>query len=289
MTGGTRVTRPSASMRPRRSLGRGRWPLSVSASLVVVTGMVVLAVLAEKLTPYDPTEVDLFGAYGPPGPAHWLGQDDLGRDVLSRLVYATRLSLLGPLLVVLTSTVVGVPLGLMTGYLGGRVDAVLSRIFDILFAFPALLLAIAIVATFGVGFTTCVIAVTITYIPLMARAIRSATLVEREKDYVSACRLQGFSSGRVVVRHIAPTLTPLIVSQVGVFFAYSLLDLAALSFLGLGVQPPSTDWGNMLASAGTSIFHAPFNVIPPALAVVALVVSVNLLADHAGRQWGDHP
>jgi len=260
-------------------------PMSIKFSFVVLVVITLIAITGNLLAPYDPTEVDFFGAYGVPNLRHLLGQDEAGRDVLSRLVSATRLSVLGPLLVVIVSTLVGVPLGLLTGYLGGWSDSFISRIFDIIFAFPALLLAIAIVAIFGMGFITCVIAVAITYIPLMARTVRSGTLSEKGKDYVTAIKLQGLPSRKIAVGHIFPTLLPLIVSQMGVFFSYSLLDLAALSFLGLGVQPPNTDWGGMLANAGLAIFHSPFNVVPPALCLVILVVCSNLLADHAGNQW----
>jgi len=262
-----------------------RLPISIKFSLIVLVVIALLAISGKLLSPYDPSEVDFSGAYGVPNLGHLLGQDEAGRDVLSRLISATRLSVLGPLLVVIVSTLVGVPLGLLTGYLGGWSDSLISRIFDVIFAFPALLLAITIVAIFGIGFITCVIAVAITYIPLMARTVRSGTLSEKGKDYVTAIKLQGLPSRRIAMSHIFPTLLPLIVSQMGIFFSYSLLDLAALSFLGLGVQPPSTDWGGMLANAGLAIFHSPFNVLPPALCLVILVVCSNLMADFAGNQW----
>jgi peptide/nickel transport system permease protein len=241
--------------------------------------MVVVAIFAPLIAPQDPNEVHLLSVLSGPSSSHLLGTDSSGRDILSRLIYGARLSLLGPLFVILIATVFGVPLGLIAGYRGGWADGLISRVGDVVFAFPPLLLAIVIVATFGPGFRTAVIAVSITYVPLMARVVRSGTLVERDKPYVDACRVQGFGMVRTCGRHIAPSLARLINSQLAVYFAYSLLDLAALSFLGLGTQPPTADWGGMLADAQQGIFESASGVVPPAVAIVLLVVSFSLFAD----------
>jgi peptide/nickel transport system permease protein len=263
----------------RRARARRLPSAVVITSVAIIAVMVIAAVAAPLVAPHDPNRIDLGGAFAHPGDGSLLGQDSAGRDILSRLVYGARLSLLGPLFVVALAAVVGVPLGLAAGYRGGVLDGVLSRVFDVIFAFPALLLAILVVATFGSGFLTAVVAVAVTYVPLMARVVRSGALVEREKTYVDACRLQGFGAVRICARHIGPNLTRLIVSQTAVYFGYALLDLAALSFLGLGTQPPTSDWGNMLANANQGIFDSPTGVVPPSVAIVLLVVSFNLIAD----------
>jgi peptide/nickel transport system permease protein len=277
----------------RRGLGRAlrlSHPPSVvlGISVAIVLLMVLAAILAPLIAPHDPNQIKLAGAFEHPGADALLGRDSSGRDILSRLIYGARLSLLGPLFVVLVAGLIGIPLGLAAGYAGGWADGIVSRVFDLMFAFPALLLAILIVATFGTGFSTAVIAVAITYIPLMGRVVRSGALVERGQPYVDACRLQGFGPVRICARHITPNLFRLIVSQTAVYFGYALLDLAALSFLGLGTQPPTADWGSMLANANQGIFDSPTGVIPASVAIVMLVVSFNLIADWlADRSEGE--
>jgi peptide/nickel transport system permease protein len=260
----------------------------VLVSLAIISAAVIMAIAAPFVAPQDPNAIHLAQAYAAPHAGAIFGADSAGRDILSRLIYGARLSLLGPILVIVVAALVGVPLGLLAGYVGGATDAVVSRAADVMFAIPGLLLAILIVATFGAGFTTAVIAVAITYVPLMARVVRSGALVERSKAYVDACRLEGFGVVRICGLHIAPNLTRLIVSQVAVYFAYAVLDLAALSFLGLGTQPPTPDWGNMLANANQGIFNSPTGVIPASVAIVLVVVSVSLIADWVAER-GEGP
>jgi peptide/nickel transport system permease protein len=266
-------------VRPELGVRAGRFSVVTTVSLAIVAAMVAAGLLAPILPLQDPNAVNLLAVLNGPSSHHLLGSDSAGRDILSRLVFGTRVSMLGPLFVIALATIVGVPLGLIAGFRGGWVDGVLSRIFDVIFAFPPLILAIVIVATFGPGFKTAVLAVAVTYVPLMARVTRSGALVEREKPYVDACRVQGYGTLRICFRHIGPSLSRLVVSQLAVYFAYSLLDLAALSFLGLGTQPPTSDWGGMLADAQQSIFESATGVIPPAVAIVLLVVSFSLVAD----------
>jgi peptide/nickel transport system permease protein len=262
--------------------------VTVSATLLV--GIVGCAVLAPFLAPHNPNAIDLLSPYTGPSHAYILGQDSAGRDILSRLIYGARLSLLGPTIVIGVALAAGVPLGLLAGYRGGWVDGLISRCFDLVFAFPSLLLAIVIVATFGANFLTAVIAVAITYIPLMGRVVRAGALVEREKTYVEACRLQGYGAWRVFMVHMIPNMARVLVSQTTLYFAYGLLDLSALSFLGLGAQPPEIDWGGMLENANQGVFESPSGVVFPALAIVALVVSLNFIADwvleHQSRRTG---
>lgn len=261
----------------RRS--NGRLTKTAGFGILVIILMTLCAALAPLLAPYDPNFVDLSASLSGPSLAHPLGFDGAGRDILSRVIYGARLSLLGPLVVVALAAAVGVPLGIAAGYIGGWSDAILSRCFDVLFAFPALLLAAVIVATFGPGFTTIVVAVTVIYVPLMARIVRAATLVEREKPYVDAMRVQGFGVLRICALHIAPNIATLIIGQTALYFGYALLDLAGLSFLGFGVQPPTSDWGSMLWYSKQQVYVYPLGVVPPAVAIVLSVVAFNLVGD----------
>jgi peptide/nickel transport system permease protein len=272
---------------PGRRLRR-RAPKVALAALVVVVLLVIVTVFAPWLAPHDPDKGDLVQSLAGPSGSHWLGTDGAGRDVLSRLMYGARLSLLGPLLVVLAAALVGVPLGVAAGYAGGWVDAVLSRTFDLVFAFPALLLAAVIVATFGAGFTTITAAVTVIYIPLMARVVRSGVIVERRKPYVDALQVQGFGPLRIAVLHIMPSVLTLVIGTTALYFGYALLDLAGLSFLGFGVQPPTPDWGSMLWYADQSVYVSVVGVIGPAAAIVISVVALNLIGDWLVARAGAH-
>ncbi len=191
------------------------------------------------------------------------------------------MSLLGPTIVVGIALLEGVPLGFLAAYRGGFTDGIVSRLFDVLFAFPSLLLAVVIVATFGASFITAALAVAITYIPLMGRVVRSAALVERSKPYVEECRLQGYGAWRVLFVHMMPNMGRVLISQTTLYFAYGLLDLSALSFLGLGAQPPQIDWGGMLENANQGVFQSATGVVFPAAAIVLLVVSLSFLGEWA--------
>lgn len=256
-----------------------RIPKTAIFGMAVIVGFALVALLASVIAPYDPNAIDLSAAFSGPTATHPFGQDGAGRDILSRLLFGARLSLLGPLLVVLLATLLGAPIGIVAGYAGGWLDGFLSRTLDVVFAFPALLLAAVIVATFGPGFTTIVVAVAVIYVPLMARVVRAGAIVERNKPYVDALKVQGFSALRICAAHIGPNLATLIVGQTALYFGYALLDLAGLSFLGFGVQPPTPDWGSMLWYAKQQVFVSPTSVVPPAVAIVLSVVAFNLAGD----------
>jgi peptide/nickel transport system permease protein len=272
---------------------RRRWiptldaPAAAYVGGIVILALVLVAILAPFIAPYDPNAIDLSNTFAPPSSEHLLGTDASGRDILSRLIYGTRTSLLGPLLVVGISTLVGVPLGLLAGYRGGRVDGVLGRIWDVMFAFPPLLLAIVIVAAFGAGFWTATLAIAIIYIPLLARVVRGVVLVEREKAYVDACKVQGFPGTRVATRHVLPNVAPTIAAQSTLNFGYALLDLAGLAFLGLGVQPPTADWGQMLTDGRESlVLHHYSEVVSASIAIAVAVVAFNLVGDALSERAG---
>jgi peptide/nickel transport system permease protein len=259
-------------------------PMGTIVGAAIIGALVLVAVLAPVLAPHEPNVTQLSQTLAGSSPGHPLGQDGSGRDILSRLIYGTRLSLLGPLLVVLLSVAVGVPAGLIAGYRGGVVDAALSRLWDLVFGFPSLLLAIIIVATFGAGFWTAVAAITVTYIPLLARVVRGVVLVETRKAYVDACRLQGFSGRRTAVLHVLPNVAGTVIAQSTLNFGYALLDLAGLAFLGLGVQPPTADWGSMLADGRQNILLSTNEVVYASIAIAVAVIAFNVLGDSLSRR-----
>jgi peptide/nickel transport system permease protein len=227
----------------------------------------------------DPNAQNLSLSLKPPTGEFLLGTDKLGRDVWARIVHGAAPTLLGAMVVVVISGVIGIPLGLVAGYYGGRVDTVIMRILDALLAFPALLLAILVVATFGRGLTTVVIALGVIYVPAMARLVRSVTLVHARLAYVDAGRALGYSDTRIMLRHILPNLVAAVVVQSTIDLAYAILDIAALSFLGLGQQPPDPDWGSMLADARSYLLQDPWPAMSAGIAIMLAVVSVNLVGD----------
>ena len=265
----------------RVRLAGGGWLVRLSAMLLAA--FVVAAVLAPWLAPYDPNVNDLSDALAPPSGRHWLGTDQVGHDTLSRLIYGARTSLVGPLAVVVTATFLGVVLGMVAGWRGGAVDVVLSRIFDVVFAFPALLLAILAVSLFGKGLVAPVIAMSIAYTPFVARQVRGLVLTARSRPYVAAYAVQGFGPVDVAARRVLPNIAPLVLAQATVLFGYALLDLAALSFLGLGVQPPTADWGAMInESRGAVLLGEPLTAVVPSVAVIVTVIAFNLLGEELG-------
>ena len=250
------------------------------AAVVVLVGFVLLAVFAPLLAPYPPDTTDLLNSLAPPSPQHWLGTNQVGQDTLSRLIYGSRTSLIGPLAVVVLSTLFGITVGLLAGWRGGWVDAGLSRILDIMFAFPGLLLAILAVALFGKGLVAPVIAMSIAYTPFVARLVRSLVIQARSRPYVAAYRVQGFGPVHIAVRRLLPNVSPTVLAQSTLNFGYALLDLAALSFLGLGVQPPTPDWGAMInESRGAVLQGQPLSAVAPALAIVVVVVAFNIVGE----------
>lgn len=253
------------------------------ACVAILVAFVLVAILAPWLAPYDPDAMSLSDTLAPPSPAHWLGTDELGRDTFSRLLYGARTSLVGPLCVVVFSTVLGVIVGLVAGWRGGWVDAVLTRVLDVLFAFPGLLLAILVVALFGKGMVAPIIAMSVAYLPFVARLTRSLVVTHRSRPYVAAYRVQGFGGTSVAVRRVLPNTSATVLSQSTLNFGYALLDLAALSFIGLGVQPPTPDWGSMVNQGrGAVLAGEPLSAIAPALAIILVVVAVNVVGDELG-------
>jgi peptide/nickel transport system permease protein len=241
-------------------------------SAVVILVLALVAIFAPVLTPHDPNAIDLLHPFAAPSSEHLLGTDDTGRDLLSRLIAGSRTSLVGPLVVVILEVALGVPLALVAAWRGGLVDGVVSRVLDVIFAFPGILLAILVIAFFGAGLKSAVIALAIAHMPYLARVTRGAAIRERRLAYVQALEVQGFSAVRICARHLVPNLIPLIVAQATVSFGYVMIDLAGLSFLGLGVQPPTADWGVMVSAGEQNILagHPEQSLYAGALIVITV-------------------
>ena len=271
------VPRPGLLVRIRRSpLARNR---AAILGLVILVPILIATIAPSLLTGLHPNTQDLAASLQYPSGEHLLGTDKLGRDVWARIVFGAQPTLLGALVVILISGVIGIPLGLVAGYYGGLVDAVIMRILDALLAFPALLLAILVVATFGRGLGTVVIALGVIYVPAMARLVRSVTMVQRSLAYVDAGRALGFSDARILFRHILPNLVAAVVVQSTIDLAYAILDIAALSFLGLGQQPPDPDWGSMLSDGRAYLMENAWPALSAGFAIMLSVVSFNLVGD----------
>ncbi|MBL5974562.1 MAG: ABC transporter permease [Candidatus Leucobacter sulfamidivorax] len=269
----TKASKPGVLVAWARRLG----PVA-GAALVVIVLLALMAVFAQLIAPYPPNLVDLGAANQGPSPQHLLGTDSTGRDLLTRLIYGARISLLGPLGVVALAIFLGVSTALVSVWWGGRVDAFISRVTDILFSFPALLLAIVAVAIFGKGLVAPGIALAIAFTPYVARLTRAPALRLRQMPFIAALEVQGFSALSISLRHMVPNLAPFIAGQATILFGTAMIDLAALSFLGLGVQPPTAEWGAMVSAGQTSIIAGyPYESISAGLMIVIAVVSFNLL------------
>ena len=245
----------------------------------IVLLIVLMALLADVIAPYDPIRGRLADMLQPPSRAHWMGTDEQGRDILSRIIHGSRISLQVGLVAVGISLTTGTLIGAVSAYFGGWLDLLVMRIIDILLAFPSILLAIAITAILGPSLTNAMIAVGIVGMPVYARLVRASVLSLREQDFVQAARAAGGGHGRILGRHILPNaLAPLIV-QSTLSIGTAMLDAAGLSFLGLGARPPTPEWGAMLSGAQVYIQLAPWVVTFPGLAIMLAILGFNLLGD----------
>ncbi len=252
---------------------------------LAITGMVIMgvflltAVFAPLIAPYHPLKQELIMRRRPPSQEHWFGRDDLGRDILSRIIFGARFSLQVGVLSVGFAIVIGAIVGAIASFLGGWVDSIVMRLMDVMLAFPALLLAIAIVTILGPGLINMLYAIGIVSIPAYARIVRASVLTVKEQDYILAARAVGVPPTRMLVRNVLPNcLTPLIV-QGTLGIGTAILDAAGLSFLGLGAQPPKPEWGAMLGQGRYSMFTAPHIVVFPGVAIMLTVLGFNLLGD----------
>jgi len=273
------VPAPAKRRRDNRVWRRLRRNRRALFGFVVLLIIVIAALLAEIVSPYDPNAQDLRSRLQGPTAEHWLGTDQFGRDVLSRMIYGGRISLQVGFVSVGIALIIGGGMGLVGGYYSGRIDTVLMAFVDVLLALPAFLLALAIIAALGPGLINVMIAVGIANIPAFARITRSSVITVREQDFVAAARAAGAKDGRVMIRHIIPNALSPVIVQVTLSLAGAILSAAGLSFLGLGAQPPTPEWGSMLSSARPFIREAHWAVTFPGLAIVITVLSLNFVGD----------
>ena len=271
-----RVKRQSMFMITMRRMGKNK--LAV-AGLVILLLMILIALLAPIISPYPFEETDLYNTFDTPSKAHLFGTDELGRDILSRLMVGTRYSLRIGLLSVLFSAVIGIALGCISGYFGGHTDGIIMRVMDVFSAIPPLVLAIAICAVLGPGINNCILSIAVSGVPTFVRMARASVLNMRKVEYLEAATSINCTTAQIIVKHILPNiLAPLIVLMT-MQVATNILTASQLSFIGLGVQPPNPEWGAMLAAGRNYIRNYPHMVIFPGVVIMLAVLSLNMLGD----------
>lgn len=279
---------PAHAPRARRAgavgMLRSTGPAGIASAFVIAVATVV-ALIGPLLAPFNPTLPNLALAFVGPTGGHFLGFDFEGRDVLSRLLAGAQSSMLGPLAVVVGAMLAGVLFAVISAWRRGAIDAVISSGLDILFAFPGILLAVLAAAVFGAGLWAAAISLAIAYMPYVARVLRGAALKERSQPYVAALEVQGASATSICLRHIVPNIMPLIVAQATILFGYAMVDLAAVSFLGLGVQPPAANWGVMISENQVGIPQGyPLPALAAGACIVAVVIAFNVLGERLFEQ-----
>lgn len=245
----------------------------------IVLLFVALAVLAPLIAPYDPVRTNFLAIRRPPSELHWLGTDELGRDILSRMLYGAQASLMAGVFSVMISVAVGVPIGMIAGWVGGWTDSVISRCTEALLACPFLILAIAFAAVLGPSLTNAMIAIGLSAVPVFVRLARGQVIAVRNEDYVEGARAVGLGGAWILALHVAPNVLPPILVQATLTIAEAIIAEASLSFLGLGQQPPSPSWGSMLNTAKNFLEQAPWMSISPGVAIFLVVLGFNLLGD----------
>lgn len=276
----------AAADRPE-SLWVGVWaalrqnvPAMVSLAVIAILALVaIITAVAPQVLPADPYAQDLSASFQAPSAAHWFGTDQQGRDIFCRILVGSQISLTVGVLSVAISLVIGVALGAIAGYKGGAVDTVIMRLMDMMLAIPSILLAIAFMAALGRGIDKAIIAIGFVSIPEYARIVRSQVLAVKQADYVAAARVIGDTDAVIIWRHVLPNVMPFIIVRATLGISSAILDAAALGFLGLGVQPPAAEWGDMLGRGRNYIFSAPHTMIFPGLAITVTVLAFNLLGD----------
>ncbi len=273
------VTLPAAASEARRGRRARRVPLGIAVSIGFVLAVTGAAIAGPHFVTAAANNLNPLEQGYAPSAAHWLGTDDLGRDVVARIVAGAGAALLGPAVIATSGLVVSALLGIAAGYLGGLVDTITMRVVDFFFALPALLLTIVIVTVVRGGYWIAVLVIAVLNVQGDLRLVRGAALEQRSLPYVEAGRVAGFSAPRVMYRHIARNILPILLADFAVDFAGSLVALAGLAFLGLGAPPGTPDWGTMLTEGQTVLLENPFAALGPGLAIIALAVAVNLIGD----------
>jgi peptide/nickel transport system permease protein len=282
---GSAIAAPAVPAPTARRVRRGDTLRRLARNQLAVAGALILAVVvfaalfAPFLAPMDPLEMGPTKLLQPPSAEHWMGTDEFGRDVVSRVIWGARISLYVGVLSVTMAVVVGVTLGLIAGYYGGLIDDAIARVLDVIFAFPTILLALGIVGMLGPNLTNAMIAIGIVYTPLYARLTRGTTLSVKERDFVEAAVVAGAGTPRILRRHVLPNVAAPLIIQTSLSLSLAILAEASLSFLGLGTQPPDPSWGTMVKTGQRLIELSPWPVVFPGLAIVLAVLAFNLLGD----------
>ncbi len=261
-----------------RRLDWRRWRLVLTGG-VIIGVILVCAILAPWVSPYSPYDLDVNYMLQGPNAAHWLGTDEVGRDVLSRVIHAARISMQVAFIAAGVGLVFGTLIGVTAAYFGGVVDLVLMRLMELLFSFPAILLAVVLMASLGTSVVNAMIAIGIVFVPGFARLARAATEVVLREQYVESARAVGMGHGRIIFREILPNIVAPLFIEAAVAFSYAILLESALSFLGLGAQPPEPSWGNMLNTGRGFMAQAPWLSIVPGTAIFLTVLGFNLIGD----------
>lgn len=269
----TALILPRISARKRRGPALGYW-----VSLVFLAIVALAAVFGRLIAPHDADEIDFAAIWAGPGATHLLGTDQLGRDLFSRLLIGAGETLIGPVLLLALATLLGVTIGVLAAWRGGWVDTLLARITDVMFAFPGLLFVVLVIAVFGKGPVTAVVALALAYAPVIAKYTRSLALTEISRPYIDAYRVQGVGGLEICIRAVVPNLLPPLVGYLVVLFGEALMSLATLSFLGFGAQPPSSEWGLMVQEGQAGIIQGEFlPTLIPGAAIALVVIAVNIV------------
>jgi peptide/nickel transport system permease protein len=247
--------------------------------LVTFAAIVALALLAPLISPYDPLDQDILARLEGPSAAHWFGTDSYGRDILSRLLWGARLSLVISTVSIITAMLIGGVIGILAGYIGGRFDMVVMQAMDVLLSFPSLIMGLMVVAMLGASMGNLMIAIALTAIAPFARIARAPTILVKERDYIEACRALGYSDLRIMAIHILPNIVAEILVMGSLWLATAIRIEASLSFIGLGVRPPTATWGGMIREGFENILDSPWLAIFPSLAILVIMLGLNMLGD----------
>jgi peptide/nickel transport system permease protein len=258
---------------------RRRFPIIIAICFLFVAAVAICAIFGEWIAPHDPSEQNLILGITGPSSEHWFGTDTLGQDIFSRVIVGARVAVVGPLVIAFGAMLIGNFLGTLAGYRGGKVDFVIMRWADLMYALPALLIAIVVVGVLGGGYWIAVLLLMILTAPYDARLIRASVLEQRPRPYVEAARTLGLSQKRIMYAHIWPNVVPIVVANTFLNFAFALVALSGLSYLGLGAPPGTADWGRMIADNRNLLFQNPVAALGPAAALVLTAMAVNLLGD----------
>lgn len=282
--------RPSLNLKDEETATRGKrgWQRfardllrkrQAQIGLVVVLGLVIVAIFAPQIAPFDPYELDIPNRLQSPNATYWFGTDDLGRDMFSRVIYGSRTTLQTGISVILIASIFGTTIGLISGFFGGRTDLIIMRIIDVGLAFPYILLALAIVASLGPSLQNALIAIGLAYVPGWARFVRGSVLSVKENEYVAAARALGSSNVQIIRRHVLVNVLPSVIVLASLDFPAAVLSTAALSYIGLGAQPPTAEWGALLTGARSYMYTAPWLLNFPGLAIFVTMLGFNFLGN----------